>query len=313
MYSFYLSNPPSRTTYPFGTRWYEDRTSPFLASSVMAREYSTYKDLMQESPPYAQTSSTRYTCPSFPFASYTSHSSPSPLSFSTDSAEKDGLVFPPSTAGLSSLDTEETSSSFPRSTSHGGKEQDPFPLADSSTPDSNLRADIENSSSPETLSLLSSHKEYFRLDPIMDPAYNFREIYKQSCLLETHLFQQEARCEDCICKHFLTMEALIEEAISLDIEGIYLSRLQQMKTHIRELQKKWRHHGDSSCHDIAQQLRQLRKSCPLETIFLVDSIQSATSETSQCGSRKCKITIPRHRTSVLPSEKPNPSPTAAPS
>lgn len=51
--------------------------------------------------------------------------------------------------------------------------------------------------------------------PIMDPVFNMREILKQVVLLEDHLFQRQKRCRDCINKHFLTIEALAEEAITL--------------------------------------------------------------------------------------------------
>jgi hypothetical protein len=51
--------------------------------------------------------------------------------------------------------------------------------------------------------------------PVMNPAFNMREILKQVVLLEDHLFQRQKRCRDCINKHFLTIEALAEEAITL--------------------------------------------------------------------------------------------------
>ena len=54
--------------------------------------------------------------------------------------------------------------------------------------------------------------------PIMDPLFNLREACKQSALLEDHLNQPRKRCPDCIRKHFLTLEALFEEAVSLSSE-----------------------------------------------------------------------------------------------
>jgi len=56
---------------------------------------------------------------------------------------------------------------------------------------------------------------------LMDPLFNLREIAKQLVLLEDHLSHQEKQCPDCICKHILTIEALADEAISLDPTGIY--------------------------------------------------------------------------------------------
>lgn len=58
-------------------------------------------------------------------------------------------------------------------------------------------------------------KSAFRLLPIFEPNHNFREICKQLVLLEDHLCHPRKRCQDCIRKHFVTAEALAEEAVSL--------------------------------------------------------------------------------------------------
>jgi hypothetical protein len=61
--------------------------------------------------------------------------------------------------------------------------------------------------------------------PVLDPRFNMREICKQSVLLEDHLFQKEKRCHDCICKHFLTIEALAERKKSnLEMVDWYLAK-----------------------------------------------------------------------------------------
>ncbi len=52
--------------------------------------------------------------------------------------------------------------------------------------------------------------------PLQEPLYNVREAAKQLLMLEDHLLHVEKRCDDCIKKHFLTAEALLEEAIALD-------------------------------------------------------------------------------------------------
>ena len=49
-------------------------------------------------------------------------------------------------------------------------------------------------------------------DPVSEPSYNMREIAKQSILLEEHLVEKNKRCKDCICKHFMHIIALAEEA-----------------------------------------------------------------------------------------------------
>ena len=52
--------------------------------------------------------------------------------------------------------------------------------------------------------------------PLTDPRFNLREISKQLLLLEDHLLHQNKVCPDCIRKHLLTVEALAEEATSLN-------------------------------------------------------------------------------------------------
>jgi len=51
--------------------------------------------------------------------------------------------------------------------------------------------------------------------PIMKPEHNLREICKELTLLEDHLNHQSKQCPDCITKHFLKLEALAEEGLSL--------------------------------------------------------------------------------------------------
>ena len=84
-----------------------------------------------------------------------------------------------------------------------------------------------------------------------------REICKQSILLEDHLFQTEKRCTDCIKKHFLTLEGLAEEAITLDKEDEYNLHELRLPERLRELQKKFLQKEEPQ--SIAQSLRQIRK------------------------------------------------------
>lgn len=53
---------------------------------------------------------------------------------------------------------------------------------------------------------------------LTDPRFNIREIVKQMLLLEDHLAHPNKKCNDCILKHFMTIEAYAEEAASLDVE-----------------------------------------------------------------------------------------------
>ena len=96
--------------------------------------------------------------------------------------------------------------------------------------------------------------------PVMDPMYNMREICKQSILLEDHLFQKEKRCHDCICKHFLTIEALAEEAITLDKEQKH-PEINVLPTKVRTITKKYidNHTNENQPPLTAQELREIRK------------------------------------------------------
>ncbi len=111
---------------------------------------------------------------------------------------------------------------------------------------------------------MSYNEKDMGLLPIMNPLYNLREICKQIALLEEHLNQPRKRCPDCIRKHFLTIEALFEEAISLDKEFKYGEHLDGKAQDIRNLQGAWIDTKDTEgAHEvylmIAQALRQLRK------------------------------------------------------
>ncbi len=100
--------------------------------------------------------------------------------------------------------------------------------------------------------------------PIMSPLFNLREICKQMSLLEDHLNNVRKRCPDCIRKHFLTIEALFEEALSLDLDNEYGDTLDGKAQEIRDLISEWidcretekSHEGHKA---IAQALRVMRK------------------------------------------------------
>lgn len=93
--------------------------------------------------------------------------------------------------------------------------------------------------------------------PVLDPCFNMREICKQCILLEDHCFQVEKRCTDCIKKHFLTLEGLSEEAITLDKENKYHFAKLGLPQKIRRLARDFLDGRDPEL--IAQELRQMRK------------------------------------------------------
>jgi ribosomal protein S18 acetylase RimI-like enzyme len=113
--------------------------------------------------------------------------------------------------------------------------------------------------------IMSHNEKDMGLLPIMSPLYNLREICKQMALLEDHLNQPRKRCGDCIRKHFLTIEALFEEAISLDKDFQYGEHLDGKAEEVRTLQGAWLDFKDTENSQkaylmLAQALRAMRKS-----------------------------------------------------
>lgn len=70
------------------------------------------------------------------------------------------------------------------------------------------------------------------LHPILDPRFNMREVSKQCLLLEDHMNNKKKRCFDCIRKHFLIIDGLLEEAISLEKDN-------KMRDEYRNLYLEW--------------------------------------------------------------------------
>jgi len=102
--------------------------------------------------------------------------------------------------------------------------------------------------------------------PLLDYQFNAREICKQCILLEDHLTHPEKRCADCCVKHFLGLEGLSEEALTLDQNSHLQSDeryrvLYQLPNRIRQLQAQYYKdpHSSTNARHIAQQLRQIRK------------------------------------------------------
>jgi hypothetical protein len=76
-------------------------------------------------------------------------------------------------------------------------------------------------------------------------------------LLEKHLNIPGQHCEDCIRKHFLTTEAFLEEAISLDVTDVWTKPITKHIEQWRDFQNLWIDKGSTS--DLAQAIRGLRK------------------------------------------------------
>lgn len=97
-----------------------------------------------------------------------------------------------------------------------------------------------------------------KLMPIMDHNFNLREIAKQCVLLEEHLNQKNKTCRDCIAKHMITIEGLLEEAISLDKEHTMTLGLQTMLGDWIKIEKEYIR-DDKPLEVIGQQVREFRK------------------------------------------------------
>ena len=100
---------------------------------------------------------------------------------------------------------------------------------------------------------------------LLDPRFNMREAAKQMILLEDHLFHENKHCLDCISKHTLFTEALLEEALTMDTEGLYAAEATPlllkfkglMPIFIKKMKDKTATEADFI--ETGNQLRQIRK------------------------------------------------------
>lgn len=94
---------------------------------------------------------------------------------------------------------------------------------------------------------------------LSDPLFNFREIAKQLLLLEDHLLHASKHCPDCIRKHLMTVEALAEEATSLDSKGEYTETSERLAEVGRVWLERVIDSEPSEWADVGQQVRAIRK------------------------------------------------------
>lgn len=112
------------------------------------------------------------------------------------------------------------------------------------------------------------------LYPILNPMFNLREVAKHLILLEDHLFHSGKRCTQCIIKHLLTIEAFLEEAVTLDKEQKHISRINSIYTDFKNIQKSIHDQINNNsltgefCQKIAQDLRSIRKPISMDTYNL---------------------------------------------
>jgi hypothetical protein len=130
---------------------------------------------------------------------------------------------------------------------------------DLSSTKTHLTPSYSNDKSSSSLTLL----------PVMDPRFNLREICKQCVLLEDHLTHADKRCTDCCTKHFLTIEALAEEALTLDKDQLLQEDVKGLPRKIRELEMMWMQ-NPSKCAEISQKLREIRKQFQEKTFMVIE-------------------------------------------
>lgn len=114
--------------------------------------------------------------------------------------------------------------------------------------------------------------------PVLDTKFNLREICKQCILCEDHLSHEEKSCRDCIMKHFLALEGLAEEAVTLDRDASY-PHIVTLPTELRHIQKTW-YTGEKNAHECSQSLRRIRKRL-MESSFPV--IFESSCSSGACG------------------------------
>jgi hypothetical protein len=100
-----------------------------------------------------------------------------------------------------------------------------------------------------------------KLHPILDPKYNMREASKQCLLLEDHLNNTKKRCYDCIRKHFLVIDGLLEEAVSLEKNNDKRTYYRDLHSNWIKFEKKFSKNPNNSenLDDISKEIRTFRK------------------------------------------------------
>jgi len=126
--------------------------------------------------------------------------------------------------------------------------------------------------------------EHPDLLPVLDCRFNLREICKQCILLEDHLSHDKKRCTDCCIKHFLALEGLCEEAVTLDKENRH-QNLKGLAERIRRLQKMWYEDPDGSAHQCSQELRRIRKEFMTDVFPMIFE----TTTGNACGDGMCTL------------------------
>jgi hypothetical protein len=71
--------------------------------------------------------------------------------------------------------------------------------------------------------------------PLNSAEFNIREIAKQFLLLEDHLADDDKFCKDCVRKHLMMVEALAEEAVTLEPGSKWASTSKELANMSRDM------------------------------------------------------------------------------
>jgi hypothetical protein len=115
-----------------------------------------------------------------------------------------------------------------------------------------------------------SCKSCSAIDPVLEPAYNLKNIAIQSVLLEEHLADPKKRCPSCICKHFLHIIGLAHEAISLAGSRVpEYPLLEDAPAYYQALFDKWRSDkkGTDTIRVVCEGLRKRRNALTKEYVL----------------------------------------------
>ena len=95
---------------------------------------------------------------------------------------------------------------------------------------------------------------------LFDPMFNVRETTKQLILLEDHLAHKDKHCVDCVSKHLLFAEGLLEEAVTLDKKAQYLSWTTEAIKNVQAASALFAKHRFEKAQELQQMVRRTRKA-----------------------------------------------------
>ncbi len=100
-----------------------------------------------------------------------------------------------------------------------------------------------------------------QLYPVTNPEFNMREVAKQCLLLEDHLNNTKKRCIDCIKKHFLIIDGLLEEAVSLEKDNEVRNKYRDLFLQWVTIEKNYAsNHSDvQNMDEVSKKIRLFRK------------------------------------------------------